>query len=151
MNGTGKRMFDPNSNLSRAMLAQILYNSQNKPTMIQTSGFKDVSSSEWYANAVSWAAICEIITEYSNGDFKPNVNITREQLAVMLYRYTGYPAAMGDLKKFNDYWKVSDYAENAMIWATSEGIMNGKGNGRLDPNGFATRAEVAQMMKNYLN
>ena len=81
--------------------------------------------------------------------FGPNNNITREQLAVMLYRYASSPAVTGSVTGFNDAGQISSYAKNAMAWATTNGVMNGKGDGRLDPKGLATRAEVAQMMQNY--
>lgn len=148
MNGVGNDRFAPNSNLTRAMFAQILYNKAGKPAA-GASTFTDVAAGQWYADAVSWAAAQGVVNGIGNGMFGPNNNITREQLAVMLYRYAGSPAVTGSVTGFNDAGQISSYAKDAMAWATTNGVMNGKGDGRLDPKGLATRAEVAQMMQNY--
>lgn len=148
MNGVGNDRFAPNSNLTRAMFAQILYNKAGKPAA-GASTFTDVAAGQWYADAVSWAAAQGVVNGIGNGMFGPNNNITREQLAVMLYRYASSPAVTGSVTGFNDAGQISSYAKNAMAWATTNGVMNGKGDGRLDPKGLATRAEVAQMMQNY--
>lgn len=150
MSGVGNGQFAPNTNLSRAMLAQILYNQAGRPAA-GDAAFNDVASGMWYTNAIAWAAAQGVVSGYGNGMFGPNDNITREQLAVMLYRYAGSPAADGSLDSFADAGKVSGYAQNALVWATTNGVMSGKGAGNLDPAGLATRAEVAQMLYNYLN
>ena len=148
MSGTGSNTFAPGDNLTRAMLAQILYNNEGKPA---TSGnsFTDVQSSAWYADAVTWATQKGIVSGYGNGQFGPNDNITREQLAVMLWRYAGQPASSTELDSFTDIDKANDYALTALRWAVEKGIISGKGSGTLDPTGNATRAEVAQMLMNY--
>lgn len=151
MSGVGDGLFVPNTNLSRAMLAQILYNHAGRPAADGASAFTDVPAGMWYTNAVAWATAQGVVSGYGSGLFGPNDNITREQLAVMLYRYAGSPAAEGSLGSFADAGKVSAYAQNALIWATTNGVMSGKGGGNLDPAGMATRAEVAQMLYNYLN
>lgn len=151
MSGVGENTFSPNANLSRAMLAQILYNLAGRPAAAGTSDFNDVAEGMWYTNAIAWAAENGVVSGLGNGKFGPNDNITREQLAVMLYRYAGSPAAGGSLDGFADAGKVSGYAQNGFVWATSNGVMSGKGGGMLDPQGLATRAEVAQMLYNYLN
>jgi len=87
---------------------------------------------------------------YGNGLFGPNDNITREQLAVMLWRYAGSPAATNKELHFNDIDEAGDYALEALRWAVENGILNGYGDGRLNPAGRATRAQVAQMLKNFL-
>ena len=87
---------------------------------------------------------------YGNGMFGPNDNITREQLAVMLWRYAGSPAATDKELHFNDADKASGYALDALRWAVENGVINGKGGGILDPKGLATRAQTAQMLKNFL-
>ena len=148
MNGVGNDRFAPNSNLTRAMFAQILYNKEGKPAA-GASTFSDVAAGQWYTDAISWAAANGVVNGIGNNMFGPNNNITREQLAVMLYRYAGSPAVSGSVTGFNDASQISSYATTAMAWATTNGVMNGKGDGRLDPKGLATRAEVAQMMQNY--
>lgn len=151
MSGVGENTFSPNANLSRAMLAQILYNLAGRPAAAGASDFNDVAEGMWYTNAIAWAAENGVVSGLGNGKFGPNDNITREQLAVMLYRYAGSPAAGGSLDGFADAGKVSGYAQNGLVWATGNGVMSGKGGGMLDPQGLATRAEVAQMLYNYLN
>lgn len=150
MNGVGNNLFAPQSNLSRAQLAQILYNKEGKTTVTDNSNFTDVPADQWYTSAVIWANKQGVVGGYGNGLFGPNDDITREQLAVMLWRYAGKPTASGTTLNFNDADKVSSWALDAIRWATENSIINGKGNGILDPKGFATRAEVAQMLKNYL-
>ena len=109
-----------------------------------------MNNSAWYAEGVAWAAAHGIVTGYGGGQFGPNDNITREQLAVMLWRYAGNPAATDRELRFADAYRASDWALEALRWATESGIINGKGNGILDPTGQATRAETAQMLKNFM-
>lgn len=149
MDGVGNGLFAPNANLSRAMLAQILYNKEERPVVTTTSSFSDVVAEAWYANAVTWAATKNIVGGYGNGLFGPSDDITREQFAVILYRYAGSPVPPNLLLDFTDAYKVSGWAQDAIRWAVDQGILNGKGNGILDPTGKATRAEAAQMLKNY--
>lgn len=149
MNGYSDGSFGPNDHLTRAQLAQILYNKENRPAVGAAGRFSDVSRGAWYAKAVNWAADQGIVTGYSGGRFGPEDNITREQLAVMLWRYAGEPAPSGSALPFPDANQVSGYAREALRWATENHIVNGSG-GRLLPKGLSTRAEVAQMLKNYL-
>lgn len=152
MNGAGNGLFVPDAYLSRAMLAEILYNKKGRPAMPDgVATFPDVSLNGWYTNAVTWAYGRGIIKGYDNGLFGPGDDITREQLAVMLYRYAGSPVPPNLQLNFIDAHKVSSWAQDAMCWAVSEGVLSGKGNGILDPTGKATRAEAAQMLKNYLD
>ncbi len=148
MNGFGNRLFKPNGKLSRAMLVQILYNREGCPQVEDKTGFTDVPSDEWYADAVYWAAENGIINGYGNGLFGPDVPITREQLAVILWRYMGSPDAGVDAFDFSDASDISSYAVEALRWAVAEGVVNGHADGRLDPKGTATRAQVAQMLMN---
>ena len=147
MNGIGNNLFAPDTNLSRAQLTQILYNKEGKPTSSGNSIYTDVSNSTWYTAAIAWASGNSVVEGYGNNLFGPNDSITREQLAVMLWRYAGKPTANRELP-FNDASQISSYALPAMRWAVDNGILNGKGNGILDPKGFATRAQVAQMFTN---
>lgn len=149
-NGTAPGQFGPELPMSRGMLAVVLHNLENNPAQSLTDAFADVNSSAWYAEGVSWAADQGIVGGYGNGQFGPDDNITREQLAVMLWRYAGKPVSPNLPLNFTDADKVSDWAETAMRWAVDKKIINGKGGGILDPGGLATRAEVAQVLKNYL-
>lgn len=149
-NGTAPGQFSPDTPMSRGMLAVVLHNLESNPTQALTGAFTDVDNSQWYAEGVAWAEARGIIGGYGNGQFGPNDNITREQLAVMLWRYAGSPAATDRELHFADAHRASDWALEALRWATEKGIINGKGGGILDPTGQATRAETAQMLKNYM-
>lgn len=151
MNGVGNGLFAPNANLSRGMLAQILYNKEGKPIVAGGSAFADVQSNACYADAVTWASAEGIVGGYGNSSFGPNDDITREQLAVMLWRYAGKPVPPNLLLNFTDSYQASDYAQDALRWAVEKGIISGKGNGILDPTGKATRAEAAKMLKSYID
>ena len=149
-NGTGTNQFSPNLPMSRGMLATVLHNLESNPYQPISGVFADVNNSAWYAEGVAWAAANGIVTGYGSGQFGPNDNITREQLAVMLWRYAGSPAATDRELHFADAYRASDWALEALRWATQSHIINGKGNGILDPAGQATRAETAQMLKNFM-
>lgn len=148
MNGYGNNTFAPNANLSRAMLAQILYNREGQPA---ASGriFTDVTSDAWYSAAVTWAAAQGIVSGYGNGLFGPSNHITREQLAVMLWRYAGSPVPVNQTLSFSDADAAGEYARTALCWAVEQGIMRGNG-GRLAPKELATRAHAAQMLKRFI-
>ncbi len=150
MNGYSDSRFGPNEPLSRAQLAQILFNKAGRPVVNYLLDFSDVAGEAWYTEAIRWATSQGIVGGYGNGMFGPNDPITREQLAVMLWRYSGSPAATNKDLHFTDADKASGYALEALRWAVGNGILNGYGDGRLGPQGQATRAQVAQMLKNYL-
>lgn len=150
MGGAGNGSFAPDVRLSRAMLAQVLYNREGQPAVSGgTSAFPDVTPDKWYFNAAYWAFGQGIIKGYDNGLFGPGDDITREQLALMLYRYAGSPVPPNLQLSFTDADKVSVWARDAVRWAVDQGILKGKGNGIFDPAGKATRAETAQVLKNY--
>lgn len=148
--GTSADRFSPDLPMTRGMLAQVLHNLENNPGRPFAGTFSDVSTDAWYSEAVAWAAERGIVSGHGNGLFGPGDNITREQLAVMLWRYAGEPAATNKELHFHDADEVSGYALDALRWAVENGIINGKGGGILDPQGQATRAQVAQMLMNYL-
>lgn len=156
MVGYGDGNFHPDADLSRAMLAQILYNLEKNPDVVASGSiFTDVVSGAWYVDAVSWATRNNILLGYGGGLVGPEDAITREQLAVMLYRYAvgkgkGDMTMMDRLAGFADGDQVSDYAVIAMNWAVSAGIIVGKENRTLDSQGEATRAEAATMFMRYL-
>lgn len=150
MSGYSTDTFAPNDNLSRAMLAQILYNLEEKPSARTDIRFTDVSGDAWYSDAVLWAAENGIAQGY-DGHFDPEAPITREQVATMLWNYAGKPAAdNARALNYSDEDKISGWAVSAMLWATENNVMSGY-DGMLDPAGQATRAQIAQMMKNYLD
>ena len=150
MSGVGGGRFDPNGFSSRAMVAQVIYNMEGSPATTGVSGFTDVLAGQWYTDAVTWNVSAKIVSGYGNGLFGTNDNVTREQLVVLLYRYAQYKgygtSASGSLAAFVDSASVSDWATQAMSWAVANGIINGKDGARLDPQGTATRAEMAKIL-----
>ena len=148
MDGTSGTAFAPNLLLNRAMMAQVLYNLAGG-TPAAAAGFPDVAASAWYADAVNWAAANGYVTGYDNGSYGPEDNLTREQMAAILYRYAGSPAPAGSLDGFADAASASDYAVDALRWAVGEGLLTGKDGGRLDPTGTASRAELAQILARF--
>ena len=154
MNGVGNNLFAPESNLTRAMLVQVLWNLEGNPEASAITEYSDVASDAWYYNAVQWATAENIVGGYGNGIYGPEDDITREQMALMLYRYAqykGYDTTQNgaDVQDFADYEDISDWALEGVTWAVNAGLLNGKGNGILDPIGDATRAEVAQILMNF--
>ncbi|MDE7219918.1 MAG: S-layer homology domain-containing protein [Oscillospiraceae bacterium] len=150
MSGHSDGRFGPNETLSRAQLAQILFNKEGGPMVNYLMDFSDVAGEAWYAEAVRWAASQRIVGGYGNGMFGPDDPITREQLAVMLWRYSGSPAATSKELHFADAGESSGYALEALRWAVEQGIINGYGNGQLAPQGLATRGQAAQMLMNFV-
>ena len=149
--GTGENTFSPAAPMTRGMLAMVLNNLENNPAAAVSSVFTDVDENQWYANATDWAAERGIISGYGNGRMGPNDLITREQLAVMLYKYAGMPKVEHPEMDFADMSEVSDWALTAMTWAVDNGIMSGVGNNKLDPQGVAARDQVACMLYNFLS
>lgn len=154
MGGTGSDKFYPRRNTTRAELAVSLYNYAGRPAItgsgLLPSTYPDVKAGEWHYQAIEWATREGILSGYGNGKFMPNQSITREQLVAILWRHAGEPKPRSTVLRFYDASKVSDYAWEAMCWATEQGILQGRSNGYLVPKGTATRAEVAEMLKNYL-
>ena len=150
MSGVSAREFAPNAGFSRAMLAQTLYAMSGKPTVKVEGTFADVAANAWYADAVNWAAEKGYVSGVGDGKFAPDASITREQMALILYRYAGSPDASGMvLREFADGESVSAYAVDAIRWAVHEGLISGMENNTLAPQGTATRAQVAQILMNF--
>ena len=149
MGGYGNGTFGPSNNLSRAQFAQILFNMEGRPVVNYLLQYGDVAEGAWYTEAIRWAASQGIIGGYSGGIFGPNDSITREQLAVMLWRYAGSPAATDKELRFTDADKAGGYALEALRWAVENSVMSGRGGGILDPKGLVTRAQAAQMLMNF--
>lgn len=152
MNGTGTNTFSPLITTSRGMLVTILYRLEGTPTAVNTS-FTDVPAGEWYTDAVAWAAANLIVTGYGNGKFGPNDAINREQTAVILKNYAAYKgydtSEAADLSKYSDLAEVSTWAAEAMKWANAGGLINGLPDGILDPNGSATRCQIATILMRF--
>ena len=158
----GNIVFDPNSSITREEFVQVLYNAESKPSVSIANRFPDVGNSAWYKNAVLWANQNNIANGQGDGKFGVGKNITRQDLAMMLYKYAklkGYTLAAnaGEIDKYADGSKVSGYAKTAMDWAVTNGVLGGKGvkgeplsKFKLDPAGTATRAECAAMLKNFM-
>ncbi|MDO4270935.1 MAG: S-layer homology domain-containing protein, partial [Eubacteriales bacterium] len=149
MLGTSGTAFSPNAGTERGMIVTILWRMAGKPAAESGSAFSDVRSGAYYADAVAWADENGIVLGYGNGLFGPGDKITREQLAAILWRYAGSPAAGGALDGFADADSVSPYARDALRWAVEQNIVSGKGGGALDPKGPATRAEAAAMLERF--
>ena len=148
MNGTSTTAFAPNENMSRAMLATVLYRMSGE-TAEADSSFRDVSSSAYYAAAVSWASSEGIVNGTGADAFSPNASITREQLAAVLYRYAGEPSVSADLSAYTDTVDISPYASKAVEWCVAKGILSGESATRLAPQDTATRAECAAMLQRF--
>ena len=153
--GTSETTFSPDQSMSRGMLATVLYSLEGRPDQTLTmqdlaDGYNDVSGDAWYADGIAWAVENGIANGYGNGQFGPNDSITREQLAVMLWKYAGSPKASGQDLTFTDADQASSYAREALSWAVENGILSGYTNGQLAPGGTATRAQAAQMLKNFM-
>ena len=150
MSGVSAREFAPNAGFSRAMLAQTLYAMSGKPAVKAEGTFADVAANAWYADAVNWAAEKGYVSGVGDGKFAPDASVTREQMALILYRYAGSPDASGMAQKeFADSSSVSAYAADAIRWAVHEGLISGMENNTLAPQGTATRAQVAQILMNF--
>ena len=155
MFGTSSDCFSPNSKMTRSMLATVLWRMDGKKSSTTKAPFTDLKA-DWYVDAVKWAFDKKIVNGTSETKFSPNGSITREQLATMLYRYAEYKkldtSKQAELTKFADAKKVSSYAETAVKWAVAEGIIGGtekNGKAYLDPQGNATRAQVATMLQRF--
>lgn len=160
MNGTSATTFSPDGTTSRGMIVTILYRLAGSPEMPDSNWgypYADVDANAYYGTPVYWARMNELVTGYSDDRFGPDDAITREQMAAILYRYADYLGLDTDTGfipnkyyDFSDYQAVSRYASKSMNWCVNKGIVNGS-NGKLNPQGTATRAEVATMLMNAEN
>ena len=153
MNGVGNGLFDPGGATSRAMIVTILWRLEGEPKATGANPFTDVADGQWYTDAVIWAAENKIVEGYEDGTFRPTANITREQLATILYRYAqskgqSFTGAWMFLLDYPDAVEISEWADEAMHWCVMNGIINGK-DGKLVPCGEATRAEAATMLMRF--
>ena len=137
--------FGPNDNLSRAMVVQVLYNKEGQPAITGSNAFPDVKSSDWFNNAVTWASLNSVVGGYGDGTFQPNKNVSLQEVAVILWNYSGNPTPTGDASTVGAH---DDWAANALSWAVGKGIFEGMPYDTV--TGTATRAQTAQMLMNYL-
>ena len=154
MDGVGDNLFAPNSETTRAQLVTILYRLAGEPEPGGDSGFSDVAAGIWYTDAVAWAAENGIVNGVSDTEFAPGDDITREQLAVILYRYAAYQgydvSQRADLSGFGDASSISGYAQEALSWAHAQGLVLGFEDGSLRPQGTASRAQIAAVLMRFL-
>ena len=154
MEGTSATTFAPTLTTTRGMVATILWRVEGEVQVDHIMSYPDVEPNTWYTEAVRWATAEGIMEGYGDGRFGPNDSITREQLATILYRYAKYKgydvSASDDLSAFVDADQTGDWAVDAVKWAVGSGLLNGKDGGRLDPQGVASRAEVATMLMRFM-
>ena len=154
MLGTSKTLFSPYGTATRGMMATILWRMEGSPAPKGKNSFTDVGAGKWYADAITWTAENGIFAGYGKDKFGPDDPITREQLAAIFYRYADYKGydltVKGNLDKFKDADKITDYAKTAMQWAVGSSLVKGKSGNLLDPQGTATRAEIAAMLHRFI-
>ena len=154
MNGTSETTFSPYGTTTRAMVATTLWRMEGEPDATDANGFTDVENGKWYTEAITWAAEKDITGGYGNGIFGTNDPVTREQLAGFFYNYAKYKGydtkVTGYIDRFTDKGDISDWAVDAMKWAVGYGLIEGKDNNILDPQGYATRAEFAAMLHRFV-
>ena len=150
MNGVAADTFDVEGSLTRAQLVTILYRIAGEPETSAAIPFADVADGQWYTKAIVWAAENGIVKGVNETTFAPNDQITREQIATILFRYAKAEKVEGKLAGFPDAEKVSDYAADAMAWAVEQGLINGisesDGKTYLAPQETATRAQIAKIL-----
>ena len=154
MLGTSKTLFSPHGTVTRGMMATILWRMEGSLAPKDENSFTDVEAGRWYTDAITWAAENGIFAGYSKDKFGPDDPITREQLTAIFYRYADYKGykltATENLDKFEDADKITDYAKTVMQWAVGNGLIKGKAETLLDPQGTATRAEIAAMLHRFI-
>lgn len=154
MSGTSETAFSPGEPATRSMLVTILHRLAGSPSTDYLMTFPDVDAGSWYGEAVRWAASEGIVTGYGDGSFGPDGTITREQLAVFLWRFAQYrgepAAAAADLSAYADAGQIHGYAREAMAWAVGAGLISGTSETTLSPGGTATRAQTAAILMRYL-
>ena len=148
--GTSETTFSPDMPMTRGMLVTVLWRMIGEPEPSTLNSFEDVESGMYYEKAIAWAAEKDVVLGYGNGMFGPNDSMTREQMVTVMHRYAGLPAPSQKNLQFVDAGKISFWAYDAVAWATGTGIVNGKPGGLFDPQGGATRAEVAAVFHRFL-
>ena len=153
MSGTAPNRFDPEISTTRAMIVMVLYNFEGRPPVTGGNTFQDVVAGEWYDDAITWAQQNSIVNGYTAEQFGPTDNITREQMAAILHRFSAYKgydiAPRADLSRYTDAWQISGYAVENMQWANACGYINGTTPTTLAPTANATRAQVATIFQRF--
>ena len=152
MQGTGSG-FEPESKMSRAMLVTVLYRMAKPEGKADKHNFTDVLSGEWYSDAVAWASENGIVNGINESEFAPNSDVSREQMAVIIYRFAkmqGYDVTdKADVSAFTDTNDISEFALDAIKWANKEELVNGTSDKTLSPKDTATRAQVATILMRF--
>ena len=152
MNGVGNNCFGPDQNLTRAMLTAMLYRASGSPEVSGSNPFSDVPANTWYTDAVIWANANGVVLGFGS-DFRPDENVTREQIAAMLMRYAEFRgwdvSQRAPLDGYSDQNSVIDWAVKCMQWAVAASLINGRGNDTLAPQASATRAEIAMILQRF--
>lgn len=148
MNGTTATTFSPNATMTRAQLCAVLYRMAGSPEMTGRDAFADTPDGAWYEDAVLWAVRNRIMSGYTASTFGPHDPITREQLAAILWRYAGSPAAEAG-EAYADEASIASWAVTAVDWARTCGFINGMSDGSFRPDGRATQAQVAAILMRY--
>jgi hypothetical protein len=155
MNGTSATKFSPDISTGRGMIVTVLWRIEGSPAPTAAAPFDDVEAGAYYAQAVAWAAEHGVVNGVGGGLFAPLRQVTREQVATILYRYAQYKkydvSAQGDLSAFPDASSISGYedARASVTWAVGAELLRGRASGALDPRGTATRAELAALLHRF--
>ena len=153
MNGMEGTLFGPHAPMTRGMLVTVLYRMAGSPAAPVGMPFQDVDPDRYYAKPVAWAAWYGIVNGYEGNRFLPDRAVTREELAVIFYRYAQYrqydTGQRGDLRVFADHQKVQTYSWEALSWACGAGLMNGMDGNQIAPQGLAVRAQVAAILQRF--
>ena len=154
MSGVSSTAFEPNANTTRGMIVTVMYRLENEPNVNIDNSFEDVKPSDYYGNAIYWAKQNNIVTGYNSTTFAPNDNITREQMAAILYRYASYKGysvdKISDLSQFSDVSKINDYALKPIKWAVASNLISGMGDSTISPLGNASRAQIATILMRFI-
>lgn len=161
VSGISDTEYDPNGKVTRAQLCQTLYAMQEKPEVDGKNSFTDVPEGKWYSDAVSWCASHGYVSGYTDHTFRPNQVISRQQMAVILSKFNDDVEYQPKEDYYDDYYtdpftkyidapEISGYAKPAMAWAVENKLISGMGEGRLDPKGEVTRAQMAVMLKRFM-
>ena len=148
MTGMSQTLFGPNDTTTRAQFATVLYRMAGSPAVTASNPFSDCKG-HWAEKAITWAYQKGVVTGVSSSSFAPDDRITREQMVTMLFRYSGASAPSGSLS-FTDAYRISAYARPAVIWAVQNNIVSGMPDGSFNPQGYATRAQLAKVLHMYL-